>query len=307
MLKEFGHDLKILRESRGISLAEISAQTRINPKFLLNIEDGVFDFQPDTYIRAFLREYARCINENEHKILNDYEKAKSGFYARKSKGKADLMAEKKIKAEGTVIQPRDEITYAEKTEEKFSDKKISSESVATTLDQNRSYSSPPKSFFSKTYTQKFILAIIIIFIVAGSVYLLFFLNKTDNDHSSIKPQKFSETVDNYETKLKGKTQREEEKIMDTRQTVTDDSLILTIVAAKDVRIKVYIDENRVVEDLVPAKDSLKLKAKEGFRFSALANSSVELYLNSKRLKKPSSLTSTSIKNLMINKDGIVNE
>lgn len=306
MLKEFGHDLKILRESKGISLAEISAQTRINPKFLLNIEDGVFDFQPDTYIRAFLREYAKCINENEHKILNDYEKAKSGFYARKGKGKIDPSAEKKIKVE-PVIQPKDELIYTERTEDKFSEQKISSESLVSSLDQNRSYATPPKQFFSKTYVQKYILAIIIIFIVVGSVYLLFFLNKTDNDHSSIKPQKFSETVNNYETKLKGKTEKEGEKKIDPPQTVVDDSLILTIVATKDVRIKVYIDENRVVEDLVPAKDSLKLKAKEGFRFSASANSSVDLYLNSKRLKKPSSLTSTSIKNLMINKDGIVNE
>ena len=83
MLKAFGQDLKKLRESKDISLAEISAQTRINQKFLANIEEGNFDFQPETYIRSFLKAYARSLDENESTVLTDYDKAKSGFYARR--------------------------------------------------------------------------------------------------------------------------------------------------------------------------------------------------------------------------------
>src|SRR2546423_12520930 len=83
MLKEYGQDLRKLRESKDITLAEISAQTRINQKFLANIEEGNFDFQPETYIRSFLKAYARALDESESIILNDYDKAKSGFYARR--------------------------------------------------------------------------------------------------------------------------------------------------------------------------------------------------------------------------------
>ena len=83
MLKDFGQDLKSLRESKNITIAEIASQTRINPKFIVNMEEGQFDFQPDTYIRAFLKEYARCINENEDKLLSDYSRAKGGFYSKK--------------------------------------------------------------------------------------------------------------------------------------------------------------------------------------------------------------------------------
>ena len=35
MLKDFARDLKSLREAQNITIAEISAQTRINPKFLM--------------------------------------------------------------------------------------------------------------------------------------------------------------------------------------------------------------------------------------------------------------------------------
>jgi cytoskeletal protein RodZ len=71
MLKDFGADLRHLREVKSISLAEISAQTRINTKFLTLMESGVFDFQPDTYMRAFLKEYARCVAVPENVILTD--------------------------------------------------------------------------------------------------------------------------------------------------------------------------------------------------------------------------------------------
>jgi hypothetical protein len=55
------------------------------------------------------------------------------------------------------------------------------------------------------------------------------------------------------------------------------------------------------------KDTLVLMAKEQFRFSASSSSNVELYLNGKYLRKPATLTGTSIKNLVIKKDGIVGQ
>ncbi len=62
MLKEYGQDLKKLRELKGISIAEISAESRINIKFLNLLESGVFDFQPETYIRSSSKAYARPLH-----------------------------------------------------------------------------------------------------------------------------------------------------------------------------------------------------------------------------------------------------
>ena len=69
----------------------------------------------------------------------------------------------------------------------------------------------------------------------------------------------------------------------------------------------YVDENKIIEDEISGKDSLLIKAKDQFRFSATGNSSVELYLNGRYLKKPTSLSGLNIKNLVIKKDGIANQ
>jgi hypothetical protein len=135
-----------------------------------------------------------------------------------------------------------------------------------------------------------------------------YLNKPDDTDSTIKPKTFSEISDEYETKVKGKKDEDTTAKTETAtQQVAADSLRLTIKAFRDVRIKVQIDEKRTVDDVIYSRDSLTLSAKNQFRFSATANASVELYLNGKYLKKPAELTGPTIKNLVINKSGIVNE
>ena len=78
--------------------------------------------------------------------------------------------------------------------------------------------------------------------------------------------------EDYENKIKGMKSSESNSIVDSAKTVAGDSLELGIVTSKDVRIKVYIDEKRLVEDAIPAKDTMFLYAKQQFRFSASANS-----------------------------------
>jgi cytoskeletal protein RodZ len=56
-LSKFGEELKKLRLEKQVSLMDISFSTRINIKFLEAIEAGKFSVLPQTYVRAFLREY----------------------------------------------------------------------------------------------------------------------------------------------------------------------------------------------------------------------------------------------------------
>ena len=60
-LQEFGTFLRDKRELKRISLSDISAFTRINQRFLEAIESGNFSVLPQTYVRAFLREYAEAV------------------------------------------------------------------------------------------------------------------------------------------------------------------------------------------------------------------------------------------------------
>jgi len=71
----FGAELKKERESRQISLQDISAATRINVRFLEAIEQGQFGVLPGAYIRAFVREYCETVGLDTVDVLARLEAA----------------------------------------------------------------------------------------------------------------------------------------------------------------------------------------------------------------------------------------
>ncbi len=308
MLKDFANDLKNLRESRNVTIAEISAQTRINPKFLNMIESGVFDFQPETYIRSFLREYAKCIGESENVILTDFEKAKSGFYVRKSAAGGEKKEEHSITIKPVSVAPVQKPQPAKK-EEKAGPDSRKEDWPPPEIRKKDSPDNNGKEFSNQTLIQKILLTLLIIIIVAGIIYLIDYLNKSgDEGNSDVKPKSFSEISEDYESKIKGKKNESDVTAQDSLANMSNDSLRLTIICSKEVRIKVYVDERRIVEEIIPARDSMTISAREQFRFSASGNASISLYLNGEELTKPDELSeSSSIKNLVIDKEGIVTE
>jgi cytoskeleton protein RodZ len=72
-LESFGEELRRLREQKQMSLAAISEATRISEKMLEAIEAGKFSILPQTYIRAFLRAYARVLEVDAEDILDRYD------------------------------------------------------------------------------------------------------------------------------------------------------------------------------------------------------------------------------------------
>jgi len=83
-LEQFGEELKQIRLEKEISLMDISAETRISLKFLEAIELGQFQILPQTYIRAFLREYALMTGLNPNNVIQKYESARQESSSRKS-------------------------------------------------------------------------------------------------------------------------------------------------------------------------------------------------------------------------------
>jgi len=80
MLKIFAQDLKAIREKKNITLKSISQQTRLNMTTLENLESGDYTFQPQAYIRAFLKQYIACLDLDVDETLFEYDLAKSGKY-----------------------------------------------------------------------------------------------------------------------------------------------------------------------------------------------------------------------------------
>jgi len=68
-LAQFYKELKELRESRNITLKEISERTKINVQYLQHIESGDFTEIEIPYLRLFLRAYAEEIGGESQRAL----------------------------------------------------------------------------------------------------------------------------------------------------------------------------------------------------------------------------------------------
>ena len=72
-MASIGQDLKRERELRGISLEEIAETTKINPRFLRDLESDNLDALPgEFFVRGIIREYAKHLGLDEHDALNTY-------------------------------------------------------------------------------------------------------------------------------------------------------------------------------------------------------------------------------------------
>ena len=78
MLKQFADELKASREKVGITLQQISAKTRIDIKFLKALENGDFNFLPELYVKAFIKQYSKVIGLDEQEILYKFDLATAG-------------------------------------------------------------------------------------------------------------------------------------------------------------------------------------------------------------------------------------
>ncbi len=82
-LEQFGEELKQARTAKALSLLDISAETRISIKFLESMERGEFHLLPQTYVRAFLREYALLVGIDPLEIMERYKSAQQESSSRK--------------------------------------------------------------------------------------------------------------------------------------------------------------------------------------------------------------------------------
>ncbi len=75
-MKSPGTLLKEARESRGLTLVEIAAMTRIPRTILLHLEQDRFDeMKADVFVRGHLRNYARELGLDSEILVRGYERA----------------------------------------------------------------------------------------------------------------------------------------------------------------------------------------------------------------------------------------
>ncbi len=74
----FFQELKQAREAKRLTLSDIADATLINVKYLEQIEQGNTDILPQTYVRAFIREYAATIGLNPDQVMAKYDEFRAG-------------------------------------------------------------------------------------------------------------------------------------------------------------------------------------------------------------------------------------
>lgn len=79
MLQIIADELKQARIKKDITVKQISIKTRIEQKYLENIEDGNFSFMPELYVKAFIKQFADSVDLNPERIIQRYELAKRGI------------------------------------------------------------------------------------------------------------------------------------------------------------------------------------------------------------------------------------
>jgi cytoskeletal protein RodZ len=80
-MNTFSDGLRKERAAHDITLQDIAMRTRIDIKYLEAIEQGSFDMLPQTYVRAFLREYAEAVGISPVEVLRNYDIMVTGKYS----------------------------------------------------------------------------------------------------------------------------------------------------------------------------------------------------------------------------------
>jgi|WetSurMetagenome_2_1015567.scaffolds.fasta_scaffold49507_2 hypothetical protein len=243
MLKKFADDLKAYRESKKITLLHISNETRIHISNLERIENGDFNFLPQPYIRAFLKQYIKSLGLDEKETLYNFDLAKSGKYQPLSENVKADEEKKKIDDEKTEklsrnnVNGNNEITEAETMENLFEEKvpAVSAKPVKAKekkklvqsapvkkieVEKNTSFTEQPEVKmqpakrsinFSPSIFKTLGIAVVVLLMGYG-IYLLIttvFITGTSKSKFDIVRQNFDTVVKENEKKILGKRSKEE--------------------------------------------------------------------------------------------------
>jgi hypothetical protein len=68
-----GAYLRAARRSRRVSIERAAEETRIRPDFLMRMESDEFDFLAPTYVRGFLKSYARYLHADPQPLMTEFD------------------------------------------------------------------------------------------------------------------------------------------------------------------------------------------------------------------------------------------
>ena len=80
-MESVGEFFRQVRETKGLTVDEVSSKTRIRSDFVQALEDGNFSKLPDqVFARGFVRSYARSLGLDEEDAIQRFTKSAGAFY-----------------------------------------------------------------------------------------------------------------------------------------------------------------------------------------------------------------------------------
>lgn len=258
MLKKFTDELKKHREKAGISLQNVAAKTRIDIKFLEALEDGNFNFLPDIYVKAFIKQYAKVVGLDEDETLQKYILAKEGKQESVEKVKQEISAGE----EEADKQKTKSNVEANKPAKVFMDDSVSKKGNED----------------DKKKQKQLIIGVSVIGVTLSALLVFFLFIKESND-IIIEEKSYEEVLQETPNRY-----IEEENNQTTVETIEanieDLTLTITNVDSTDSSwVLVIVDDKSIEDFLLLPKISKTIKANSNYYFT-LGNSGVlKLILN----------------------------
>lgn len=305
MVKEFARDLRIIREQKKISLRSIAQQTRLNITVLENLENGDFTFQPQPYIRAFLKQYLSAIDVDVEEYLFDYDLARSGKYKSKftagntdipKAGTSEIQTEEITPEEAEKEQPESVLTGIR--EDVISPPAGNRMRITTDTSSKKALPEAKEeakggfNIFASPVWRNILLGLVAVLILIGLyslVKLLFFDTKKDNPE--VIRQNFEDVVKEQEKAILGRKtaeeiqdsmRKEEEKLKAVSDSITlkisarEKALVFVVTDSTDYSKPKRYDLDKGVE--------LNLKAKSSFHISSENTDLLIATINGKPVK-----------------------
>jgi cytoskeletal protein RodZ len=259
MLKKFTDELKEQREKTGITLENVSAKTRIDIRFLEALEKGNFNFLPEIYVKAFIKQYAKVVGLDEEETLQKYILAKEGKEEAVEKENQKIDGEKK---QDTKNQKTSSEVENNKPTKIFTDE-------STSKKNNKDNKNKQKQITIGVSVIGSVLFLLLIFVLI--------INGSDDIIVEEKPynEVLQETPNRYIEEESSQTSEEEMAANIEELTLT----IANIDSTDSAWVLVIVDNKSIEDFLLLPKISKTIKANNNFNFTLGNSGVVNLKLN----------------------------
>ncbi len=236
-------ELKEAREAAGFTVEKLSSVTRIDKKFIQNLESGNFSFLAEVYVKAFIRTISKAINLDENFMMKKFHLAKEGKMPEMAVPVADEKTEEGNETSSAEDKPEAAVPAAPFARHKFQTKEVRFSDYENQYDQHHQ---------KKRIDPKLFILAGGVFVVLFTVYFFFLRSGSEEiiDQTAIEQQQAEEKP------------RYEESAPETAPAVVPgDSLLVSFEALDSTWIKIDFDETAVKEFYLRPGMSLDAKAK----------------------------------------------